>query len=180
MSFCAWHADLTDSGMQAYKFIAVFKWEFRKGWDVLVSAFARAFVASDNVRTTRLRDPATADSTTTRSCCPRETFTTTTVDVDGRRDIACSPWQVLLYLLTRQWDDATGTQFHAAMERHLLAHDAGLGINHVNLVLSRIKIITKVQHVRLGCNATRVCSVNHPHGMRIFVRTGGAHVVCTL
>ena len=36
--------------MSAFKFFSVFKWEFRKGWDVLATAFARAFSPADNVR----------------------------------------------------------------------------------------------------------------------------------
>ena len=41
---------MSDEAVSAFKFVSVFKWEFRKGWDVLVSAFARAFSTKDNVR----------------------------------------------------------------------------------------------------------------------------------
>ena len=42
-------ADMTSSS--TYKFLSVFKWEFRKGWDVLLSAFLTEFTADDDVRT---------------------------------------------------------------------------------------------------------------------------------
>ena len=32
-----------------FKFLSIFKWESRKGWDVLLAAFVAAFSADDNV-----------------------------------------------------------------------------------------------------------------------------------
>jgi hypothetical protein len=55
---------------------------------------------------------------------------------------------VLLYLLTRQWDEETGTNFHGAMERHLRSAHPSMTEEDIALVLSRIRIVTKVQHVR--------------------------------
>ena len=97
--------DVSPASAGAFKFFSVYKWEFRKGWDVLVSAFARAFKREDNV---------------------------------------------LLYLLTRQWDAAVGTAYHAAVERHLKANEPSLSSDDVVMVLSRIRIVTRVQQVRGG------------------------------
>lgn len=34
---------------EKFKFLSIFKWEYRKGWDLLLSAYWNAFTASDNV-----------------------------------------------------------------------------------------------------------------------------------
>jgi hypothetical protein len=46
---CHCVADITTSP-RPFSFVSVFKWEHRKGWDVLVSAFFKEFRAEDNVR----------------------------------------------------------------------------------------------------------------------------------
>ena len=53
--------------------------------------------------------------------------------------------------MTRVWDADTGDDFHGAMKRYLLANNGTVnaGIT-IDKVLSRIRIITKVQHVSIA------------------------------
>jgi hypothetical protein len=50
-----------------FKFLSVFKWEFRKGWDVLLTSFLTEFTLQDNVRVSPFLHPRTAWGATSPS-----------------------------------------------------------------------------------------------------------------
>ena len=47
--FCSGHEPLAIPGARGVVFLSIFEWIYRKGWDVLLGAWARAFTADDNV-----------------------------------------------------------------------------------------------------------------------------------